>query len=57
MLIPDEKLKNKIQETRANSIHVIQVPYFDNTSVNDVHTALQGFIDEVDVRPKVTPVS
>ena len=42
---------------RANSVHVIQVPYFDDTSVNDVHTALQGFISEVESTPKITPVS
>ncbi len=50
--------QKKIRKMRcANSVRVIQVPYFDDDSVNDVHTALQGFISEVEFRPKVTPVS
>ena len=42
---------------RANTVRVTQVPYIDDTSVNDVRTALQGFILKVDSRPKITPVS
>jgi len=42
---------------RANSVRIIKVPFSDNTSMNVVHEALQGFVSEVDYSPKVTPVS
>ena len=42
---------------RTNSLSVIQVPYFDDISVNDVHATLEGLISKVEIRPKVTPIS
>ena len=36
---------------------VIQVPYFDDISVNDVDAALEGLIGEVETRPEATPIS
>jgi hypothetical protein len=55
LILDEEPKKRKIR--RANFVSVIQVPYFDDTRMNGVRTALQGFIHEVDTRPKVTPVS
>jgi hypothetical protein len=37
-----------MQLRRTNSVLVIQIPYFDNINVNDVHAALEGLIDEVE---------
>jgi hypothetical protein len=45
------------QLNRTNSVLVIEVPYFDDINVNDVHTTLEGLISEVETRPKATPVS
>ena len=42
---------------RTNSAFVIQVPYFDNISVNDIHTVPKGLTGEVETRLKVTPIS
>ena len=45
------------QLKRTDSVLVIRVPYFDNINVNDVHATLERLINEVETRPKVTPVS
>ena len=36
---------------------VIQVPYFDDINVNDVHATLEGLISKLEIRPKATPIS
>ena len=41
----------------TNSALVIQVPYFDDINVDDIHTVLKGLTSEVETRPKVTPMS
>jgi hypothetical protein len=56
MLIPLSS-NNSNPLRRTNSLTVIQVPYFDDISVNDVHAALEGLISKVEIRPKVTPIS
>jgi len=38
-------------------VSVIQIPYVDNINMNDVHTALEGLISEVETRPKATPIA
>ena len=42
---------------RTDTVSVIQVPYFDDINVNDVHTVLKGLISELKARPKATPIS
>ena len=42
---------------RTNLILVTQVPYFDDINVNGVYAVLEGLINEVKTRPKVSPVS
>ena len=45
------------QVWRTNSVLVMQVPYFDDLGVNDVHATVEWSVSKVETRPKVTPVS
>ena len=43
---------------RKTNIHpIILFPYFDDIDVKDVHTVLEGLINEVATGPESTPIS
>ena len=47
ILIPMSSYNSRLMR-RTNSVIVIQVPYFDDINVNDVHAALKGLLSEIE---------